>query len=68
MKKVLLSLVFVFATGTMMNANNSNEYFGCAGECVGDSRAAALAFAEDDESLVETYMGFYTSCYDARCR
>ena len=82
MKKVILSLVFVFATGTMMNANSTNEIiitpttetveiikdFGCASACVGDSKAAALAFAQDDESLVETYMGFYTSCYDARCR
>ncbi|UAM97893.1 hypothetical protein K8354_16635 [Polaribacter litorisediminis] len=63
MKKVILSLVFVLATGTMMNANTSNEEiatpttetievvedFGCRGECNADARAGALAFATDHE-------------------
>jgi hypothetical protein len=68
MKKLILAMVFVFATGTMMNANTSNEHFGCAGECVSDSKHAAIAMTEDGGDLVDTYMAFYTSCYDARCR
>jgi hypothetical protein len=61
MKKLILAMVFVFATGTMMNANTSNEIittpaiktveivedFGCAGDCVRTSKLQALEFTED---------------------
>lgn len=54
-------MVFVFATGTMMNANSTNEEvlptskeaieivedFGCAGCCVRTSKRQALEFTED---------------------
>ena len=63
MKKVILSLVFVLATGiSFMNANSNSEIsnvtndvievtedFGCRGECNSDARAGALAMAEDQE-------------------
>ena len=49
MKKLILGMVFVFATGTMMNANSSIDgivnteiediqVLGCASECVSDAR------------------------------
>jgi hypothetical protein len=63
MKKVILSLVFVFATGTMMNANSSVEEittpeietieivedFGCRGDCNSDARYWALELSEDQD-------------------
>ncbi|PQJ76695.1 hypothetical protein [Polaribacter glomeratus] len=64
MKKVILSLVFVLATGmSFMNATATNdeilpttkvaievvEEFGCYSECNSDARAGALAFSEDVE-------------------
>lgn len=61
MKKIILAMVFVFATGTMMNANTSNEkeiksvknaveteeYFGCASDCNSAAREGALLLSED---------------------
>ena len=61
MRKLILSLVFVLATGTVMNANSTNEEllptskeaieivedFGCAGGCVRTSKRQALEFTED---------------------
>lgn len=61
MKKVLLSLAFVLATGTIMNANSSNEEivtnkkeaieivedFGCFSSCNSVARQAAVALATD---------------------
>lgn len=60
MKKVILGMVFVFATGTMMNATSSNEEiktskievievvedFGCASDCVRSARATILEASE----------------------
>ena len=54
-------MFFVFATGTMMNANSTNEIiitpttetveivedFGCAGDCVRTSKLQTLEFTED---------------------
>lgn len=62
MKKVILSLVFVLATGTsFMNASSSNvefspttkeanenvEEFGCASKCVSTSKSQALVMTDD---------------------
>lgn len=62
MRKLILSLVFVLATGsTLMNATVSNgetspttkevivvdEDFGCAGDCVRWALGTTLAIAED---------------------
>lgn len=77
-------MVFGFATGTMMNANTSNEkeiksvkkaveteeYFGCASDCVRTSKLQALEFTEDwdnDQQLVDNYMILYTICYNSNC-
>lgn len=80
MKKHILSLVFVLATGvTFLNANQSDETkeiveeFGCASDCVQAAKEGALLFSEDHEDrgegseLMENYMMFYTSCYNANC-
>ena len=62
MKKLILAIVFVFATGTMMNANSSNyetikpliisieveEDFGCASDCVRWARAEVFEAAGDN--------------------
>jgi len=86
MRKLILSLVFVLATGsTLMNANSNDELFihltkvtevleqnNCS-DCVADSRAGALAMAEDHGDrgaggeLMELYGNFYTACRAARC-
>jgi len=61
MKKLILAMVFVFASGTMMNANSSNEEiiapiietinivedFGCASDCNSAAREGALLLSED---------------------
>jgi hypothetical protein len=61
MKKLILAVAFVFATGTMMNANSSNdevlsinsetieivEEFGCASACAGWAKSLTLAIAQD---------------------
>lgn len=63
MKKLILAIIFVFATGTIMNANTSNEEitspttetievvedFGCRSECNADARYWALELSEDQE-------------------
>lgn len=76
-------MVFVFATGIMMNANTSNEkeiksvknaveteeYFGCAGDCVRWAKSTTFEIAEDigdhpndDDMYMEIYMRYYTGC------
>lgn len=65
MKKIILCLVFVFATGTsFLNANVSNndtminvkstenvtDDFGCASDCVQAAKEGALLFSEDHEN------------------
>ncbi|WP_341220215.1 hypothetical protein [Polaribacter atrinae] len=61
MKKIIFAMVFVFATGTMMNANVSTETpitttakaieivedFGCASDCVRWARGNTFEIAED---------------------
>ncbi|MHB0756386.1 hypothetical protein [Polaribacter sp. M15] len=50
----------------------TKDDFSCAGDCVADSRAGALAFSSDTEDrsadgeLMEWYGLFYESCMDAR--
>ena len=64
MKKLILAMVFVFATGIMMNANTSNEEittptikeevieivedFGCASDCVRSSKAIVFEEAAEE--------------------
>ena len=79
MKKLILAVAFVFATGSMMNANSSNEEvisttvevvedFGCASDCVQSAkeRAEFLAFILDAD-VVDVYMVLYTDCYYENC-
>lgn len=60
MKKLILSLVFMLAAGTMMNASSSHivkdtkdieivEDFGCCGDSNSDARYWALELSEDQE-------------------
>ena len=76
MKKIILAMVFVFATGTMMNANtsieivNTVEEIGVASDCVKWARDLVFdAAAEngdhpnDDPVYMQAYMALYTNCY-----
>jgi hypothetical protein len=79
MEKVILSLMFVFATGTsFMNANSNSEIsnvtndfievaedFGCRSECNSDARAGAIAMSEDqeDRSSEGELMRIYSEMY-----
>ena len=61
MKKIILAIIFVFATGIMLNAKSSNdklltlntesteiiEEFGCASDCVRWARDITFVIAED---------------------
>ncbi|SHM91209.1 hypothetical protein [Polaribacter sp. KT 15] len=77
MKKVILSLVFVLATGTtLMNASSSNdeflpnttetiemvEEFGCARDCVDAALGATFEDAVDNAELPS--MDFYHNAYE----
>ena len=72
MKKLILAMVFVFTTGTMINANSSNEEivkpnikekvemvedFGCASNCVRKSRNLVQAMAD----FINVDPNFYVS-------
>lgn len=78
MKKLILGMVFVFATGTMMNANSSIDgivnteiediqVLGCASECVSDAREGALEFSEDhtDRGAGGDLMTYYNMFYQS---
>ncbi|ARV15802.1 hypothetical protein [Polaribacter sp. SA4-12] len=83
MKKLILSLVFVFATGTMMNANSTNEIiitpttetveiiedFGCASDCVRSSKAIVFQEAAEEGrgASMDDYMLEYGYCYYSNC-
>ncbi|MEE9406496.1 MAG: hypothetical protein V3V28_00335 [Polaribacter sp.] len=76
-------MVFVFATGTVMNANSSNEEiitpttetseivedFGCARDCVDSAMDETFEDAVNNSSLplIADYMDNYESCYAANC-
>lgn len=77
-------MVFVFATGTMMNANSSNEetkktatksmeveeYFGCARDCVDSAMEETFEDAVDNGTLplVSDYMDNYRACFASNCQ
>lgn len=81
MKKLILAMVFVFATGTMINANSSNEIlitptiktveivedFGCASDCNSAAREGALLLSEDhsDRGAGSELMGNYRMLYQS---
>ena len=71
MKKIILGLVFVFATGTMINANSFSttkkaievEEVGCARDCV--DLGITVAYLLD--LTVQEYLVVYTACYEQNC-
>lgn len=82
MKKLILSLVFVLATGTMMNAICSNdeyietktedidtvELFGCASDCVVSAKGRAKFLAlMMDVGDVDAFKILYADCYYSNC-
>lgn len=80
MKKYILSLVFVLATGiTLLNANQSDETkeiveeFGCASDCVQTAKEGALLLSSDTDDtsiegeLMEHYRSLYYFCYQHNC-
>jgi hypothetical protein len=72
MKKLILALVFVFATGTMVNANSSStlndsvvevEEVGCARDCV--DLGITVSYLLD--LTVREYLVVYEACYNQNC-
>lgn len=73
MKKIILSLVFVFSMGTMVNANSSvivnesNQYEaipGCARDCV--DLATTIAYLLDHS--IKEYQVVYEACVNQNCK
>lgn len=76
-------MVFVFATGTMMNASGSNdefiesiteykeiaEDFGCARDCVNDALGVVAPGRGHvkDDMLMVIYKYAYVNCYNSKC-
>ena len=83
MKKIVLIVAFVFATGSIINATSSNkeyikitseieeiyEDFGCARDCVDAAEEATYEHAVDTEDLpdMDYYMDAYENCYYSNC-
>ncbi|MEO9501714.1 MAG: hypothetical protein ABJH82_10480 [Polaribacter sp.] len=77
MKKLILTMAVVFATGTMMNATSSDEEittpikenieivedFGCARNCVD----LGITVAYHLNLTVKEYLVVYESCYIQNC-
>ena len=83
MKKIILSLVFVLATGTsFMNASSANdeyivsksgtieilEEFGCARDCVDVAITASYHLQSATLSRMDAFKIVQQSCYDTNCK
>jgi len=81
MKKLILAMVFVFATGTIMNATSTTTEiktqktvaikfvvdFGCASDCNSAAREGALLLSEDhtDRGAGGELMNNYSMLYQS---
>ncbi len=74
MKKVFLSLVFVFGMGTMVNANSSlenqkstvnMEVFDCFALAHNRAERIQRSYGLSDEETVQIFAVLYGDCFDA---
>lgn len=83
MKKLILCMVFVFATSLAINANSGltdnkittepevTEEVGCASDCVRAARTLVLVasaiLGEDPNDHIDDYLDIYHDCYYSNC-